>query len=119
MQRARIVVKTEEQRPDHRSPAVLVPAKASDYAVGRARVLHLDHRSLAGAVWRVESLGHHAVEPCAFEALEPILSKRAVTRRGRKMNGSARSGKHLFEPLPPLLERRLAQVLIPEREQVP
>src|SRR5205085_5628093 len=80
MERAVVIVEAEQERADHRARAVLVPAKARDDAVGRARVLDLDHRALARLVRRVEPLGHDAVEPRAFEALEPVLGERAILR---------------------------------------
>ena len=38
---------------------------------------------------------------------------------GERCTGGAASAEHLLEPLAPLGERRLAQVLVAEREQVP
>ena len=50
VQRARVVVEAEQQRADERPRALLVPAEAGHHAVRGARVLHLDHRALAGLV---------------------------------------------------------------------
>ena len=86
-----VVVEAEQERADHRARPVLVPAEAGDDAVGRARVLDLDHRALAGAVRRVETLGHHAVETGALEAAEPVLGERAIARRGREVDRRRRA----------------------------
>ena len=45
-----VVEQPEQQRPDVRARPVLVPAEAGDDAVGRALVLDLEHRPLAGLV---------------------------------------------------------------------
>src|SRR5207302_6463304 len=73
MQLARIIVKTEKERTDHGARSVLVPAETGDDAIRSARVLDLDHRALACAVLRIESLGHHTVESRPFESTKPIL----------------------------------------------
>src|SRR5438105_13852858 len=57
MQRAFLVVEAEEERSDHRPGTVLVPAEASDDAVGSARMLDLHHLALAGEVMAAEVLG--------------------------------------------------------------
>ena len=72
MQRALVVVEAEQQRADEPVLSRLVPAKARDDAVGRARVLDLDHRALARLVRAVLRLGDHAVETGAFEPREPV-----------------------------------------------
>ena len=78
VQRAVVVVEAEQQRAD--ALAVFVDAVPGDHAVGRAFVLHLHHRALAGPVRAVERLGDDAVEPRAFEVLEPVGRDVAVAR---------------------------------------
>ena len=82
LQHALVVVQPEEQRA-HGVLAALVPAEAGDHAFGGARMLHLDHRALAGQVGARLGLGDHAVQPRAFEAREPV----AAQRRGRASSG--------------------------------
>jgi hypothetical protein len=82
-------------------------------------VLDLDHRALAGAVRLVQSLGHDPVEPGALEAPEPVLGQRAISRRRRDVHRRRRVGQRLFQPLASRRERRLAQILVAQREQVP
>ena len=120
VERALVVVEPEQERADHRSGAVLVPAKAGDDAVGRARVLDLDHRALAGRYGDVEALRHDAVEPGALEAAEPVLGERAIARRRREVDrrrGAGRAPSRAARGAP--RERRLAQVLVAERQEVP
>src|SRR5262249_37847920 len=93
-----VVVETEQERADHRAGAVLVPAKAGDDAVGGPRVLDLDHRALTRTIWRVQALGHHAVEPGALEAPEPVLGERAIPRRGRDVHRWLRVAEDVLEP---------------------
>ncbi len=73
VQVAVVVVEPEEQRAH--TLAVLVDPVSRDDAVGGAEVLHLLHRSLALEVGLVGALGHHTVEPCSFEAREPIARR--------------------------------------------
>ena len=119
VQRALVVVETEQQRANHRAGAVLVPAKTGHHAIGRALVLHLDHRALAGAIGLVEPLGHHAVEPGSLEATEPVLGQRVIARGRRQVHGRGGACHHVLEALAALGERRLPQVFIAQREQVP
>ena len=84
MQRPLVVVQPEQQRAD-RILSALVPAKTGDDAVGRARVLDLDHRALAGLVGAVVRLRDHAVEAGAFEALQPLGGDLAIARHRREV----------------------------------
>src|SRR3954469_16605403 len=72
LQRALVVEETEQQRSDHCALALLVPAKARNYAVAIALVLHLQHDALVGLITAGDRLGHHAVQTRAFEAAKPI-----------------------------------------------
>src|SRR3954468_22246307 len=69
---ALVVVETEKQRSDRGSFSVLVPAESGDDTIRFALVLHLEHRALVRLVEARELFGHHAVEPRALEALEPV-----------------------------------------------
>ena len=82
-------------------------------------MLDLDHGSLARTVRRVELLGHDAVEPGALEAAEPVFSERAILRGRRKVHRRHGSIEGPLETFPPSRQRRLAQVLVAECEQVP
>src|SRR5262245_49550246 len=68
MQAAAIVVEPEQQRSDQRPASVLVPAETGNDAVGRARVLHFEHRALARLVRSVLRLRHHTIESCTLES---------------------------------------------------
>ena len=70
-----LVVQPEQQRADQSLPA-LVPAEAGDHAIRRARVLHLDHRALAGLIGAVRGLRDHAIEARALERVEPLAAVR-------------------------------------------
>ena len=86
---------------------VLVPAKAGDDAIGRARVLDLDHRALAGLVVAVRRLRDHAVEAGAFEARRASRARRARSRViGVRWIGGSRLREQLFERGAPLALRR-------------
>src|SRR5688500_20247730 len=71
LQYAALVVEPEEERAD-RVLAALVPAEARHRALGGTRVLHLDHRALAGEVRARLGLRDDAVEPGALEARQPV-----------------------------------------------
>src|SRR3954453_14903385 len=114
-----IVVEAEEERADHRAGTVLVPAEAGDDAIGGARMFDLDHRPLARAVRRVEALRHHAVQSRAFEAIEPVGRDVAFERRRREMQGRLRFGERFLQPLAARGERRLAQIVVIDRQQIP
>src|SRR5215469_15984987 len=73
------IVQTEQQR-TYGVFATLVPAKPRHHTVGRARVLHLDHRALAWQVSAGLQLRNHTVETCAFEAREPVERERTLPR---------------------------------------
>src|SRR3989442_10412863 len=101
VQRAILVIEAEQERADHRAGAVLVPAEAGDHAVGGARVFDLDHRALAGAVGRVQTLRHDAVEPGPLEATEPVLREGAIARGRREGHWRYRVCQRLREPVAP------------------
>ena len=81
-------------------------------------MLDLQHRALTRPVRPVERFGDDAVEAGALEAGEPVGHGVAVERRGRHVDRWLRAGEHRLEPRPPIAERRLAQRLVAEREQV-
>src|SRR5262245_25530481 len=67
-----VVEEAEQQRSDRRALRVLVPAKSGDDAIALALMLHLQHRALVRLIETRHLLRHHAVEPSAFESLEPV-----------------------------------------------
>jgi len=75
-----VVIEAEQQGADHCAYAVLVPAEARGHTIGRARVLDLDHAALAGAVGRIQALGHDAVQSGALETTEPVLGEATIAR---------------------------------------
>jgi hypothetical protein len=54
---------------------------AHQHDVGRALVLDLEHRALAGLVRLIQRLGDHAIQPRAFELVEPAPGDVDVARR--------------------------------------
>src|SRR4029077_16281912 len=76
----------QQQRADESSRTLLVPAETRHHAVRSAHVLDLDHHPLAGLIGRALVLGDHAVEPGAFEAMEPFLGHRAFATARREMD---------------------------------
>ena len=119
MEDALVVEQAEQQRADVRARTVLVPAEPRDDAVGGALMLDLEHRSLARLVWGIEPLRDHAVQPRTFESVEPVGGGRAIRRRRRQVDGRLDAPEHGLEPGPTLALRRLAQVFVTERQQVP
>ena len=99
--------------------SVLVPAEPGDHAVGGALVLDLEHRPLAGLVDAVESLGHDAIEAGTLEPVEPVRRRRAIQRRRRQVDRRRRATEHGLQPRPSLAQRRVAQVLVADGQQVP
>src|SRR5712692_6878214 len=97
MQRAAVVVEPEQQRADERSWAVLVPAKARDHAIRAPRVLDLHHHALAGLIGHALVFGDHAVKSGAFEAMEPLLSKSALSSARRKVHAGCGSPERLLQ----------------------
>ena len=74
-----------------------------------AGVLDLEHRPLPRLVRIGEALGHHAVEPGALEAGEPVGRDRSIAgRRSRGAPAASASGRFL-ELLAPCLERQAAE----------
>ena len=67
---ALVVVHAEQQRPD--ALAVLRQPVAAHHAVGRAAVLDLHHRTLAGRVGPIGALGDDAVMAHALHLGEPL-----------------------------------------------
>jgi hypothetical protein len=92
------VVEPEEQRADPFAVALLVPAEARDHAVRGARVLDLDHHTLAGLVGAGLVLGDHPVEPGALETMEPLLRNRPLTGAGRQVDWPTGPRERAFQP---------------------
>ena len=116
VQVAVVVEQAEEQRAD--AVAVLVPAEPGDHAVGRALVLHLRHHALVLLVGLVGGLGHHAVEPGALEADEPVLRDVRIVGHRREVHPIAVLAERLLEEPAPLGERLAGEITIVEGEQV-
>ena len=110
VERAFVVEQAEQQRTDVRTGPVLVPAEPRHHAVGRALVLDLEHRALAGLVRGVEPLGHDAVETGTLEVVEPVGRERAVAGRGGEVDRRRGVGEDGLEAgaalLPGLWSRR-------------
>ena len=69
-------------------------AVPEEHDVGGSRVLDLEHRALVGLSTGSRVLGHDAVEPGAFEPLEPVASQRGVVgvdARGERAGGPVRA----------------------------
>ena len=99
--------------------AVLVPAKAGDDAVAVALVLDLEHDALVRLVGAADRLGHHAVEPGAFEALEPVGGDGAVACRGREVDRRLRLRRAATRARRGgACERLVAEIAVADAEQV-
>src|SRR6185369_14508184 len=118
VQRAAVVVETEEQGADERAGTLLVPAEAGDDGVRAAHVLHLDHGALAGLIGGALVLGDDAVETGALEAPKPLLRHRASPIAGRDVDGAAGAPESPLELPAPVRLRTRAQVAGAVREQV-
>src|SRR4051812_37010983 len=97
MKHAFVVVEAEQQRADELAFGLLVPTKPRDDAVGRPRVLDLDHQPLA---WRVRErvrLRDDAIEPGALEAFEPVLRGLRITSDRRDMYRRLRLRERVLE----------------------
>jgi hypothetical protein len=105
------VVEAEQERARQR--LLDEPAKAGDDAVRRQRPLHLHHRALPGLVAQVSMLRDDA-----FEALEPALGHFGVRRRRRQRHRRPDVGEQLLEPQPPLGEPTVAQIVVPNADEV-
>src|SRR5262249_17247668 len=89
----RLVVQPEEEGADELARPALVPAEARHHAVGRARVLHLDHHALAGLVRRALVLGDDPVETRALEPMEPVLGRGPVAGARGEVDAAARTSE--------------------------
>ena len=90
LQRAVVVVQAEQER-THASLPVLVPAETGDHAVGRSRVLDLEHGALARLVGQVRRLGDHAVETGALERFSHSAAVRSLAGHGCQVERRART----------------------------
>src|SRR5437870_13805403 len=102
VQVAAIVVQPQEQAPDMRLRAILVPPETGDDAVSGTSVLDLEHRPLARLVFGVERLGHDAVETRALETVEPVSSQLPISRCRREVDGRRRVLEMLLDELAPI-----------------
>ena len=81
-------------------------------------MLDLDHRALARLVDALLRLHHHAVEPRALEARQPVGGHRAVAGCRRQVNRRRRAGERALELLPPFRLRSIPHVRAVDGEQV-
>src|SRR5207244_8996423 len=100
------------------SRTLLVPAEARHHAVRGTYVLDLDHHALGGLIGRRLMLGDHAVEPGAFEAMEPFLGHRALATAGREMDAARGPLERLLQQQAALGLRAGADVARVSGEQV-
>ena len=118
LQSAFVVVQAEQQRAYGIVVTGFVPAKAGNHAVAFAVVLHLQHHALVRLVAALGRLGHHAVEPRAFEALEPIRRDGTVSRARGEVQRRLRLAEQRFQPAATLEERLGAQIALALAQQV-
>ena len=112
-----LVVEPEQQRAD-RVLSALVPAKTGDGAVGRPRVLDLDHRAFAGLVVACCRLRDHAVEPGPFESCQPLGGHIPIAGHRREMDGRGGISQQLFQLRAPIALRRAAEIPSLDRQEV-
>src|SRR6185312_11400015 len=80
--------------------ATLVPTEAGHYALGRALVLHFDHRPLAGQIDAGFQLRNHPVQAGALEARQPVERDLPVTRARRDIDRRPHFTQQLLESYP-------------------
>jgi hypothetical protein len=95
-----------------------MPAKAGNDAVGGARVLHLDHRALAGLIGARFRLGDHPIEPRALEARQPIQCDGAIPCCGGEIHRGRNFRQQPLELNPALALRCRHQIASPARQQI-
>src|SRR5579875_2208526 len=95
-----------------------MPAKSSEDAVAITLMLYLQHHTLVRFVGSFNTLGHHAIEPGAFESLEPVLGHGVVLGRRGEMDRRPRMGKRLTEQPGTRLEWLRAQVVLAKTQQI-
>src|SRR6185295_12198249 len=72
LKRAGFVEKTEQQRAESGSRAVLVPSKPCDDTIAIAFVFDLEHYAFVGFVDSRDRLCDYAVQTSTFEATKPV-----------------------------------------------
>ena len=97
----------------------LCQRKPGHDAVGRALVLDLEHRPLARLVRGVEPLRDDPVEPGALEPVEPVGRLGPVAGRRGQVDRRLGRPEHRLEPGAPLSLLDRAEILVPERQEVP
>ena len=100
LQVSAIIIEPEQQRADRVTPA-LVPTKSGYDAIRGARVLHFDHGALPGEIRAGGGLGDDAIEPGAFEAVEPIDGGRPIASHRRQMNRRRNAREEVFQNCAP------------------
>ena len=105
-----VVIQPEQERTDELVLPRLVPAKAGDDAVGGARVLHFDHRALAGLVRPVRRFRDHAVQARTLEARQPLGCLFRIARHRRQMNRRFGTGEQPLQLHAAFALRHVAQI---------
>ena len=95
-----------------------MPAEAGHHAVRGARVLDLDHGSLARLVGGVRRFRDHAVQAGALEPLEPLGGRAGVFGHGRQVERRAHSRAQPLEQSASLLLRRCHGIAAAGRQKV-
>lgn len=116
VEHVRLIEQAEEEGA-HDVPG-LVPPEASDYAVGRPLVLHLQHDPFVGEIVESTVLDHYAVEPGTFKAGKPVASHLRPRRHRGDVNGWSRCLESLLEGLPAYRIGLVRQVTIVQCQQV-
>jgi len=114
----RIIVKAEEKGANLFPCGVFVPAKTGDYAVAIALVLGFEHDALVGLVRKIDWLGDDAVESGTFKALEPVGCDASISGGRGDVDGRRGGLEKRLEFGTALLERRGAQVALPDTEEI-
>ena len=97
----------------------LVPAEAGDDAVGRARVLDLDHRALARLrTCRPAGFAITPSRPAPSNRASHSRATAAIARHRRQVDRRLDARERALEPRAPLALRRRADVAAIDREQI-
>lgn len=113
-----VVKQPQEQRAYLLALRAFVPAEASDDAVAVALVLDFEQDAFVGLVAVVHRLGHYAVEPCTFEALEPVQGDGTIVRGGGEVEGRHGVLEGRLQLLSTLLEGDGAQIAVVDSEEI-
>jgi hypothetical protein len=113
-----LVVEPEQQRPDKLISPRLVPPEAGHDTIGRACVLHLDHRALPGLVNAILRLHHYAIETSPFESRQPVRGDCTIPGHRRQIDWWSGIDEKPFETLASLALWRGTQIPALDGEEV-